>query len=227
MTTASLLTRLLLTSYAAFCLLLAAPQAHAQDKVLRVGTLKLIHGIPLTSTRSSRPRATRSKSSRSRARPTARTRSSPARSISARSVSPRRRSARPPASRWSSSPAQCNRGMAVMAGVKSDIKTIKDLKGKKVAIWPGSTQEVVILERLESRGHDHQGHPADPAAVLRHGAGARARRRRRLRRRRAGPGISLANGVGRIVEYPYRTRSARSTWSVGERRRPSRRTPSS
>jgi len=39
-----------------------------------------------------------------------------------------------------------NRGMAVMAGVNTDIKTIKDLKGKKVAIWPGSTQEAVILE---------------------------------------------------------------------------------
>src|SRR5438105_12499471 len=45
-----------------------------------------------------------------------------------------------------------NRGMAVIAGVKTDIKTIKDLKGKKVAIWPGSTQEAVILERLRMEG---------------------------------------------------------------------------
>src|SRR5713226_2669868 len=36
-----------------------------------------------------------------------------------------------------------NGGMAVIAGVNTDIKTIKDLKGKKVAIWPGSTQEAV------------------------------------------------------------------------------------
>src|SRR5262245_59373778 len=48
--------------------------------------------------------------------------------------------------------AQCNRGMAVVAGANSDIKSIKDLKGKKVAIWPGSTQEVVILERLKAEG---------------------------------------------------------------------------
>src|ERR1051325_1468939 len=41
-----------------------------------------------------------------------------------------------------------NRGMAIMAGVKTDIKSVKDLKGKKVAIWPGSTQEAIILERL-------------------------------------------------------------------------------
>jgi len=45
-----------------------------------------------------------------------------------------------------------NGGMAVMAGVKTDIKSIKDLKGKKVAIHPGSTQEAVILERLRMEG---------------------------------------------------------------------------
>jgi NitT/TauT family transport system substrate-binding protein len=45
-----------------------------------------------------------------------------------------------------------NRGMAVIAGVNTDIKTIKDLKGKRVAIWPGSTQEAVILERLRMEG---------------------------------------------------------------------------
>jgi len=48
--------------------------------------------------------------------------------------------------------AQCNRGMAVVAGAKSDIKSIKDLAGKKVAILPGSTQEVVILDRLKMEG---------------------------------------------------------------------------
>ena len=31
-------------------------------------------------------------------------------------------------------------------------KPIKDLKGKKVGIWPGSTQEVFILERLRMEG---------------------------------------------------------------------------
>ena len=45
-----------------------------------------------------------------------------------------------------------NRGMAIMAGVDSGIKSIKDLKGKKVAILPGSTQEAVILERLRMEG---------------------------------------------------------------------------
>lgn len=101
--------------------------------------------------------------------------------------------------------AQCNRGMAVMAGAKSDIKSIADLKGKKVAIWPGSTQEVVILERLKATGMtikdvQHVRLPfSDMAPALARGdidayVGAEP-----------GPGISIANGVGKVVEYPYST----------------------
>jgi len=101
--------------------------------------------------------------------------------------------------------AQCNRGMAVMAGAKSDINSIADLKGKRVAIWPGSTQEVVILERLKATGMtikdvQHVRLPfSDMAPALARGdidayVGAEP-----------GPGISLANGVGKVVEYPYGT----------------------
>jgi NitT/TauT family transport system substrate-binding protein len=100
---------------------------------------------------------------------------------------------------------QCNRGMAVVAGPASDIKSIKDLKGRKVAIWPGSTQEVVILERLKAEGMSIKDiQPvrlpfSDMAPALARGdvdayVGAEP-----------GPGISLANGTGRIVEYPYST----------------------
>jgi NitT/TauT family transport system substrate-binding protein len=98
-----------------------------------------------------------------------------------------------------------NGGMVIMAGVNTDIKTVKDLKGKKVAIFPGSTQEAVILERLRMEGmtiKDIQ--PirlsfSDMAAALARGdidayVGAEP----------AG-GISLANGTGRLVEYPYST----------------------
>jgi NitT/TauT family transport system substrate-binding protein len=101
--------------------------------------------------------------------------------------------------------AQCNRGMAVVAGARSPIKSIKDLKGQRVAIWPGSTQEVVILERLKAEGMTikdirHVRLPfSDMAPALARGdieayVGAEP-----------GPGISLANGVGKIVEYPYST----------------------
>src|SRR5215470_17216896 len=46
----------------------------------------------------------------------------------------------------------CNKGMAVIAAKDSPIAVIKDLRGKRVAIWPGSTQEVFILERLRMEG---------------------------------------------------------------------------
>jgi NitT/TauT family transport system substrate-binding protein len=106
--------------------------------------------------------------------------------------------------------------MAIVANAKSDVKTVKDLKGRKVAIWPGSTQEVVILERLKAEGmtiKDIQ--PirlpfSDMAPALARGdvdayVGAEP-----------GPGISLANGVGRIVEYPYSTAigSLNMVWGV-------------
>lgn len=101
--------------------------------------------------------------------------------------------------------AACNRGMAVVSGVDSDINTIKDLAGKKVAIWPGSTQEVVILDRLAAEGMSIKDiQPirvsfSDMAPALERGdidayVGAEP-----------GPGISLAKGVGKIVEYPYST----------------------
>jgi NitT/TauT family transport system substrate-binding protein len=101
--------------------------------------------------------------------------------------------------------AACNRGMAVVAGKDSGIGSIKDLKGKKVAIWPGSTQEVVILDRLTAEGMTIKDVESvrvsfsDMAPALARGdidayVGAEP-----------GPGISLANGVGKIVEYPYST----------------------
>jgi len=112
--------------------------------------------------------------------------------------------------------SQCNRGMAIVSGAKSSIKTVKDLKGKKVAIWPGSTQEVVILERLKAEGMSVKDIQAirlpfsDMAPALARGdidayVGAEP-----------GPGISLANGTGRIVEYPYSTAigSLNMVWGV-------------
>jgi NitT/TauT family transport system substrate-binding protein len=98
-----------------------------------------------------------------------------------------------------------NGGMAVIAGVKTDIKTIKDLKGKKVAIWPGSTQEAVILERLRMEGmsikdiqpirlsfSDH------PAALARGDIDAYVGAE-------PAPALSITSGVGQLVEYPYGT----------------------
>ena len=98
-----------------------------------------------------------------------------------------------------------NRGMAIVADAHSDIKSVKDLKGKRVAIWPGSTQEVVILERLKAEGLSIQdiqpirlSFSDMPAALARGDVDAYVGAE-------PAAGISLANGVGRVVEYPYST----------------------
>ncbi|HET6307341.1 MAG TPA: NrtA/SsuA/CpmA family ABC transporter substrate-binding protein [Rhodopila sp.] len=99
----------------------------------------------------------------------------------------------------------CNKGMAVVARKDAPIATLKDLKGKRVAIWPGSTQEVFILERLRMEGmtiHDIQpvrvSFSEMPAALARGDIDAYVGAE-------PGPGISLASGAGKIVEYPYST----------------------
>jgi NitT/TauT family transport system substrate-binding protein len=101
--------------------------------------------------------------------------------------------------------AFCNKGMGVISKAGSDIKSIKDLRGKKVGIWPGSTQEVFILERLRMEGmsiRDVQSVRVpfgEMHVMLARGeidayVGAEP-----------GPGLSIATGVGQLVEYPYGT----------------------
>lgn len=99
----------------------------------------------------------------------------------------------------------CNKGMGVVAGKDSDINAIADLKGKRVAIWPGSTQEVFILERLRMEGLSI----ADVTPVRisfseMHLALARGDIDAYVGAEPA-PGVSLASGIGKIVEYPYGT----------------------
>jgi NitT/TauT family transport system substrate-binding protein len=95
--------------------------------------------------------------------------------------------------------------MAVVSGIDSDIDTIADLRGKRVGIWPGSTQEVVILDRLAAEGMSFSDIESvrvsfsDMAPALARGdldayVGAEP-----------AAGISLANETGKIVEYPYST----------------------
>jgi NitT/TauT family transport system substrate-binding protein len=99
----------------------------------------------------------------------------------------------------------CDRGMAVVARKDGDINSLKDLKGKRVGIWPGSTQEVFILERLRMEGMTIRDLTpvrvsfSEMAIALARGdidayVGAEP-----------GPGISVSSGIGKIVEYPYST----------------------
>jgi NitT/TauT family transport system substrate-binding protein len=196
---------LLLVSFAAISLILSAGQARAEDKVLRVGTLKLIHGIaayfyekfaPPGYTVEVIPFESPTDGKNAVLTGTVDT------CIHGIAAFILGAAAGEPVMIVANAN---NRGMAVMAGVNTDIKAIKDLKGKKVAIWPGSTQEAVILERLRMEGmsiRDIQ--PirlqfSDHAAALARGdvdayVGAEP-----------AAGISLANGTGKLVEYPYST----------------------
>ena len=101
--------------------------------------------------------------------------------------------------------ALSNKGMGVISKAGSDVKTIKDLKGKRVGIWPGSTQEVFIMERLRMEGLSIKDVTAvrvpfgEMPAMLARGdldayVGAEP-----------GPALSITSGAGQLVEYPYST----------------------
>lgn len=101
--------------------------------------------------------------------------------------------------------ALSNKGMGVISKAGSDLRTIKDLKGKRIGIWPGSTQEVFIMERLRMEGLSIRDVTAvrvpfgEMHAMLSRGdidayVGAEP-----------GPGLSISSGVGQLVEYPYGT----------------------
>ena len=201
----SVLSRLLFASLGALSLIAAAPNANADDKVLRVGTLKLIHGItPYFYEKFAPPgykvevvpfeSPTDGKNAVLTGTVDTCIHGIAAFLLGAAAGEPVVIVA-----------AATNRGMGIIADAKSDIKTIKDLKGKRVAIAPGSTQEVVILERLKAEGmtvRDIQpirlSFSDMPAALARGDIDAYVGAE-------PGPGISLANGTGRLVEYPYST----------------------
>ncbi len=101
--------------------------------------------------------------------------------------------------------AQCNRGMAVVARADSKISSIKDLKGQRVGILPGSTQEVVILDRLKQEGMTIK--DIKPVRVS-FSEMASALERSDIDAfvgAEPGPSISVGKGIGKIVEYPYTT----------------------
>ena len=183
-----------------------AQQAAAEDKVLKVGTLKLIHGISAYFYEKFVPAGYTVEVYPVR-EPDRRQECGAHRH--GRHLHPRHRRvpARRRRRRADRDRRQCQQPRHGGDGRRQHrtSRSIKDLKGKRVAIWPGSTQEAVILERLRMEGmtiKDIQ--PirlqfSDMAAALARGdidayVGAEP-----------APGISLANGTGRLVEYPYST----------------------
>jgi len=102
--------------------------------------------------------------------------------------------------------SECNKGMAIVAR-KDDaaISTLKDLKGKKIGILPGTTQQVFFYERLNMEGMKADDISAVrvafadmPAALARGDIDAYVGAE-------PGPALSLVDGSGKIVEYPYST----------------------
>lgn len=99
----------------------------------------------------------------------------------------------------------CNKGMAIVARKDGDIASLRDLKGRRVAIWPGSTQEVFVLERLRMEGMSVKDvTPVRVSFSEMHLALARGDVDAYVGAE-PGPGVSLASGIGKIVEYPYGT----------------------
>lgn len=99
----------------------------------------------------------------------------------------------------------CDKGMAIIGQAGEGLGRLADLRGKRVGIWPGSTQEVFFLERLRMEGMTIK--DVQPVRVsfsempimLARGdldayVGAEP-----------GPGVSLASGAGKLIEYPYST----------------------
>src|SRR5260370_21728649 len=142
----SLLSRLLFVSLGVLSLLAATPRAQADDKVLRVGTLKLIHGItpyfyqkfaPAGYTVEVVPFESPTDGKNAVLTGTVDT------CIHGIAAFLLGAAAREPVLIVANAN---NRGMAVMARANPHIRTIEDRKGKKSAGWPRSIQEAGSFE---------------------------------------------------------------------------------
>jgi len=98
-----------------------------------------------------------------------------------------------------------NGGMGIVVRKDAGVDSVKALKGKRVGILPGSTQEAVFLDRLKAEGmtiKDVQSVRlsfSEMAGALERGdidayVGAEP-----------GPSVSVVRGVGKVLEYPYST----------------------
>lgn len=101
--------------------------------------------------------------------------------------------------------ASTDGGFGIVASAKSDIRSMTDLKGKRVAVQPASTVETLFRIRLKEVGLA----PADvqtvrllfqdmPGALARGDVDA-------FVGVEPGPSIAISNGAGRIIDLPYKT----------------------
>lgn len=99
----------------------------------------------------------------------------------------------------------CDKGMAIIGQTAQNLTSLAQLRGKRVGVWPGSTQEVFFLERLRMEGmtiKDVQSIRVSfsemPIMLARGDVDAYVGAE-------PGPGLSIASGAGKVVEYPYST----------------------
>ncbi|MBF6631602.1 MAG: NrtA/SsuA/CpmA family ABC transporter substrate-binding protein [Comamonas sp.] len=200
--------RLLLASLtsSALALSMAAPTVvHAQDKVIKVGTLKLIHGItpyfydkftpagykieviPFE-TPTDGKNAVVTKSVHFGTYGLAAATLGAAAGEPVVIVAP-----------------TCNGGMAIVVGKDSGINSFKALQGKRVGILPGSTQEAVFNDRLKAEGMTIK--DVKPVRVsFSEMAGALERSDiDAFVGAEPGPSLSVIRNVGKVLEFPYST----------------------
>lgn len=100
---------------------------------------------------------------------------------------------------------QCSGGIAIVVRTDAGVDTFKALQGKRVGILPGSTQEAIFLDRLKAEGMSVKDVRSvrvsfsEMAGALERGdldayVGAEP-----------GPSISVVRGVGKVLEFPYST----------------------
>lgn len=81
--------------------------------------------------------------------------------------------------------SECDKGMAVIARKDAQIATMRDLKGKRVGILPGTTQQVFFYAAAHAR-HERKRHSPGADRLRRYAGRPGAWRHRCLCRRRAG-----------------------------------------
>lgn len=101
--------------------------------------------------------------------------------------------------------ASTDGGFGIVAAAKSDIKTLADLKGKRVAVQPASTVETLFRIRLREVGLAQANvqiirllFQDMPGALARGDVDA-------FVGIEPGPSIALSNGAGRLIDLPYKT----------------------
>lgn len=98
-----------------------------------------------------------------------------------------------------------NGGVGIVVGKTSGINTFKALKGKKVGILPGSTQESVFLERLKAEGMTIKDIKPIRLAFSEMASALERKDIDAYVGSEPGPSVSITRGTGKVLEYPYTT----------------------